>query len=146
MSYGLLLALHLLAATAFIGTVFFEVVILAGVRKHVSEEAMHAVERAIGDRATAIMPWVLLTLYAAGIGLAWQHRAALSQPMSSSFALLLSVKIALALNVFGHFVAAMVWRRRGALRGRRSRRLHLSVFCHLLAVALLAKVMFYWRW
>lgn len=34
MSYPLLLALHLLAAIAFIGTVFFEIVILEGIRKH----------------------------------------------------------------------------------------------------------------
>ena len=98
MSYGLLLALHLLAAIAFAGTVFFEVVMLEGVRKHLPQEAMRAVERAVGNRATAVMPWVLLTLYVAGIGLAWQHRAALLQPLASSFGLLLALKIALALT------------------------------------------------
>lgn len=146
MSYGLLLALHLLAAIAFAGTVFFEVVMLEGVRKHLPQEAMRAVERAVGNSATAVMPWVLLTLYVAGIGLAWQHRAALLQPLASSFGLLLALKIALALSVFGHFVTAMVWRRRGVLGGGRSRRLHLSVFCHVLAIVLLAKAMFYLQW
>lgn len=143
MSYGLLLVLHLLAAIAFVGTVFFEVVMLEGVRKHLPHELMREVERAIGNRAVAIMPWVLLTLYAAGIGLAWQHRAVLTQPLASSFGLLLSIKIILALSVFGHFATAMVWRRRGLLRGQRSRRLHLSVFCHVLAIVVLAKAMFY---
>lgn len=146
MNYGLLLALHLLAAIAFVGTVFFEVVMLEGVRRHLPKETMQAVERAIGNRATAIMPWVLLTLYAAGIGLAWQHRAALAQPLASSFGLLLAIKIVLALSVFGHFATAMLWRRRGALGGQRSRRLHLSVFCHVLAIVLLAKAMFYLQW
>ena len=146
MSYALLLILHLLAAIAFVGTVFFEVVMLEGVRKRLPQESMRAVERAIGDQATAVMPWVLLTLYAAGIGLAWQHRAALAQPLASSFGLLLMLKIALALSVFGHFATAMVWRRRGVLGGRRSRRLHLSVFCHVLAIVLLAKAMFYVQW
>ena len=146
MSYGVLLILHLLAAIAFAGTVFFEVVMLEGVRKHVPQETMRAVERAIGNRATAVMPWVLLTLYAAGIGLAWQHRAALAQPMASSFGLLLTLKIALALSVFVHFATAMVWRRRGVLSGRRSRRLHLSVFCHVFLIVLLAKTMFYLQW
>ena len=75
MSYGVLLILHLLAAIAFAGTVFFEVVMLEGVRKHVPQETMRAVERAIGNRATAVMPWVLLMLYVAGIGLAWQPDA-----------------------------------------------------------------------
>lgn len=146
MSYGVLLILHLLAAIAFVGTVFFEVVMLEGVRKRLPQETMRAVERAIGNQATAVMPWVLLTLYAAGIGLAWQHRAALAQPLASSFGLLLMLKIALALSVFGHFAVAMVWRRRAVLGGRRSRRLHLSVFCHVLAIVLLAKAMFYVQW
>lgn len=146
MSYGLLLTLHLLAAIAFVGTVFFEVVMLEGVRKHLPHETMCAVERAIGNRATAVMPWVLLLLFAAGIGLAWQHRATLAQPLASSFGLLLMLKIALALSVFGHFSAAMFWRRRGVLGGRRSHRLHLSVFCHVLAIVLLAKAMFYVQW
>jgi hypothetical protein len=145
-SYGVLLILHLLAAIAFVGTVFFEVVMLEGVRKRLPQETMRAVERAIGNQATAVMPWVLLTLYAAGIGLAWQHRAALAQPLASSFGLLLMLKIALALSVFGHFAVAMVWRRRAVLGGRRSRRLHLSVFCHVLAIVLLAKAMFYVQW
>ena len=143
MAYPLLLVLHLLAAIAFAGTVFFEVVMLEGVRRHLPADTMRAVERAIGDRATAVMPWVLLTLYAAGIGLAWQHRAALAQPLASTFGLLLTLKILLALSVFGHFATAMAWRRRGTLGGRRSRRLHLSVFCHVLAIVLLAKLMWY---
>ncbi|MFO6419128.1 CopD family copper resistance protein [Hylemonella sp. W303a] len=146
MNYGVLLALHLLAAMAFAGTVFFEVVMLEGVRKKLTHETMRALEHAIGNRATAVMPWVLLTLYATGVGLAWQHRAALSQAMNSSFGLLLSLKIALALSVFGHFVTAMVWRWHGVLSGRRSRRLHLSVFYHVLVIVLLAKAMFHLRW
>ena len=143
MSYGLLLTLHLLAAVAFAGTVFFEVVMLDGVRHHLPPDTMRAVERAIGNRAVRVMPWVLLTLYAAGIGLAWQHRAVLLQPLASGFGLLLVLKIVLALSVFAHFATAMWWRRRGLLDGRRSRRLHLSVFGHVLAIVLLAKAMFY---
>ena len=143
MSYGLLLTLHLLAAIAFAGTVFFEVVMLGGVRQQLPPETMRSVERAIGHRAVRVMPWVLAALYLAGIGLAWQHRAALARPLGSGFALLLTLKIALAISVFGHFATAMVWRRRGVLNGRRSRRLHLSVFCHVLAIIVLAKAMFY---
>ncbi|CPM68351.1 Uncharacterized protein conserved in bacteria [Bordetella pertussis] len=143
MTYPILLALHLLAAFVFIGTVFFEVLILESVRRQVPRKAMNAVERGIGNRARAIMPWVLLALFGAGIGMAWQHRGALEQPLASSFGLLLSLKIVLALSVLGHFAAAMRWRRRGQLRGRRSRRLHLSVFCHVVAIVLLAKGMYY---
>lgn len=143
MSYGWLLILHLLAAIAFAGTVFFEVVMLDGVRKHLPAPMMRELETAIGNRAVRVMPWVLLTLYGAGIALAWQHRDALAQPLASHFSLLMGLKILLAISVFGHFATAMVWRRRGALNGRRSRRLHLSVFCHVLTIIVLAKAMFY---
>lgn len=146
MSYGLILTVHLLAAVAFAGTVFFEVVMLEGVRRHVPHDAMRALERAIGNRATRVMPWVLLALYAAGIAMAWQHREALAHPLSSSFALLLTLKIVLALSVLGHFATAMRWRLAGKLNGQRSRRLHLSVFCQVLAIVLLAKAMFYLQW
>ncbi len=37
--------------------------------------AASPVEQALGTRATAVMPWVLLVLYFAGAGLAWQHHA-----------------------------------------------------------------------
>lgn len=141
MSYGLVLVLHLVAAIAFAGTVFFEVVMLQGVRRQVPPEALREVERAIGHRAVRIMPWVLATLYGAGITLAWFHRAALANPLASPFALLLTIKIVLAISVFAHFATAMTWRVRGTMTGRRSRRLHVSIFVHVLAIVLLAKVM-----
>ncbi|MDR0213385.1 MAG: hypothetical protein LBJ15_05185 [Comamonas sp.] len=146
MSYGLLITVHLLAAVAFAGTVFFEVVLLGGVHGKVAVQHMRPVEQALGTRATAVMPWVLLALYSAGAGLAWQHRALLAHPLASSMGLLMAIKIALALSVLLHFFTAMWWRRKGQLNGRRSHRLHLSVFCHVLAIVLLAKAMFYLHW
>ena len=146
MSYGLLLTLHLLAAVAFAGTVFFEVVLLGGIHGRVLPENLRPVEQALATRATQVMPWVLLVLFSAGLSLAWQHRAVLAHPLASSTGLLMTLKIALALSVFAHFATAMVWRRRGALNGRRSNRLHLSVFCHVLLIIVLAKAMFFVRW
>ncbi len=146
MTYPSLLVLHLLAAIAVIGTVFFEVVMLEGVRRHLPHETMREVELAIGRRARAIIPWVLLVLYGAGIGLAWQHRAVLANPLSSGFGLLLTLKIVLAVSVFAHFATAMVLLRTKRMRSRLSRRLHLSIFVHVLAIVLLAKAMFYVTW
>jgi hypothetical protein len=146
MPYGVLITVHLLAAIAFAGTVFFEVVILGGIERKLPARTMLPVEQALGTRAVAVMPWVLLLLYAAGLAMAWQHRALLAQPLASSLGLLLSIKMLLAFSVFGHFVAAMLWRRRGRLHARRSRRLHLSIFCHVLTIAVLAKAMFYVSW
>jgi len=143
MSYPLLLIVHLFAAIMFVGTVFFEVIMLEGVRKHVPKEVMRSMEAAIGKRARAIMPWVLLLLFGAGFGMAWFHRAALSAPLASNFGLLLSIKILLALSVFGHFLTAMVLHRLGRLRSRASQRIHISVFIHVVLIVLLAKLMFY---
>ncbi len=146
MSYPVLLVLHLFAALIFIGTVFFEVLILQNVRKNLARETMRELESAIGNRARALMPWVLLVLYGAGLAMAWQHRALLEHPFSNSFGLLLSLKILLAISVFAHFATAMTWHRRGLLKGRRSRLLHLSVFAHVVLIVVLAKAMFYLHW
>ncbi len=143
MSYPLLVIIHLFAAIMFVGTVFFEVIMLEGIRRHVPKEAMRAVEGAIGTRARTIMPWVLLLLFGAGFSLSWFHRAALAAPLDSGFGLLLSIKILLALSVFGHFVTAMILHRLGRLRSRESLRIHVSVFIHVVLIVLLAKLMFY---
>lgn len=143
MSHSLLLTLHLLAAIAFSGAVFFEVMVLEGARSALPRALQSDIQRAIGNRAVRVMPWVLLVLYSAGLGMAWQYRALLSHPLATAFSLLLSIKIALAFSVLGHFTMAMLWRRRGILGGRRSRRLHLSVFVHVLAIVILAKALYY---
>lgn len=145
MSYGVLVTLHLIAAIAFAGTVFFEVVMLEGIRRHVPKAAMLHVEKAIGNRAVRIMPFVLLTLYAAGISMAVMHyREALANPLANHFSLLLTIKIGLATSVIGHFFTAMFFRYKGLLNGKRSKIIHISVFCHVLAIVVLAKAMFYW--
>lgn len=143
MPYPLLLIVHLFAALLFVGTVFFEVLMLEGIRKHVPKEAMRSVEAALGQRARAIMPWVLLLLFGAGFGLAWYHRMALANPFSSHFGMLLALKILLGLSVFGHFLTAMALHRLGRLRSRASQRIHISVFIHVVLIVLLAKSMFY---
>ncbi len=141
MTYLALLLAHLLAALFFIGTVFFEVLMLSPIGRRVPKEAMRAVEQELGRRARRIMPWVLLVLYGAGLGLAWQHRALFE--VGGGPAWLLGAKIVLALSVFGHFITVMVLSRRGAMTGRRSRLIHRSVFVHVLLIVVLAKSLFY---
>ncbi|MBB5215844.1 CopD family copper resistance protein [Parapusillimonas granuli] len=143
MDYSVLITLHLFAAFIFVGTVFFEVLILEGIRKDVQHDAMKSVERAIGRRARRIMPWVLLVLYGAGISMAWHYRMVLAHPFESSFALMLSLKILLALSVLGHFITAMVWGTRHKLNARRVKFIHISVFSHMIAIIILAKAMLY---
>ncbi len=146
MSHFVLVTLHLFAAILFVGTVFFEVLILEGVRKPVGRETMRVVEAAIGKRARRLMPFVIVVLYGAGIGMAWGYRDALAHPFDSSFATLLSIKIVLALSVLVHFITAVTLASRGKLRSRQSRFIHLSVFCHVVLIVFLAKAMFYLTW
>lgn len=143
MSYSVLITLHLFAAFMFVGTVFFEVLMLEGIRKHVPHEAMRQVEGAIGRRARRIMPWVLLVLYSAGIGMAWHYRLVLAHPLQSTFATLLTLKIILALSVLGHFITAMVMGTKGLLKTRHVQRIHISVFLHMVGIIVLAKAMLY---
>lgn len=144
--YSILLLLHLFAALLFVGTVFFEVLILDRVRKSVPRNAMHMVEAGIVQRARRLMPWVLAVLYGSGLGMAWHYRAALAHPFSSPFAMMLTAKIVLALGVAAHFGVAMVLLRRKHLQGSLSRRLHLSLFWHMVGIVLLAKAMFHLGW
>lgn len=145
-SYAILHVLHLFCALLFVGTVFFEVLILESVRRHLPRNVMHQVEAGIGRRARQLMPWVLALLYGSGIGMAWRYRDVLAHPLESSFGLMLTIKIVLALSVFGHFLAAMTLRGRGRLLPSISRRLHISLFWHMAGIVLLAKLMFHLSW
>jgi hypothetical protein len=146
MGYFTLVTLHLFAAIMFVGTVFFEVLILEGIRKPVGRDVMRSVETAIGQRARRLMPFVMLVLYGAGISMAWQYRDALTHPFDSSFATLLWVKIVLALSVLAHFITAVTLSAQGKLKSRHFKLIHLSVFCHVVLIVFLAKAMFYITW
>ncbi|WP_281686972.1 CopD family copper resistance protein [Pseudomonas citronellolis] len=147
MIYPILLTLHLFAALMFVGTVFFEVLILESVRKHVPAAVMRQVEQGIGKRARRLMPWVLLMLFGAGLGMVWtRYLPLLADPLASSFGTLLSLKILLALSVLGHFFSAMFLLHSGRMNSTYFRRIHLSVFSHMVGIVLLAKGMFYLSW
>lgn len=146
MSYPILLITHLLAAFVFIGTVFFEIIFLSKIHHRLPRETMRLIEKEIGIRARQVIPWVLLVLFGAGISMAWFHREALAHPFSSAFATLLSLKILLAISVFGHFISVMILRKMGKLTGKLSHHIHISVFCHVIAIVILAKAMYYLSW
>lgn len=143
MSYFVLNIIHLLAAIMFVGAVFFEVLILEAIGKSIDRRTMRLLESAVGQRARRVMPIVILMLYLAGIGMAWQYRVALSHPLTSSFAALLWVKIVLAISVLTHFITAVMLGAQGKLRSRHVRFIHMSVFCHVVLIVILAKAMFY---
>jgi hypothetical protein len=147
MSYPLMLILHLLAAIFFIGTVMFEMLVLhralAAVRGLSGAEVVKPLQHQITQRVQRLMPWVLLILYGAGIGLAWHYRSVLENPLGSSLGKMLSLKMILAVSVLVHFLRAVSWIRSGSMTARRARIIHVSVFLHMLAIVVLAKGMFY---
>jgi hypothetical protein len=146
MSYSLLHTLHLLGAIAFIGTLFFEVIILAKVKPQLAPGAVLELEQALGKRTRTVLHWVVLLVYGAGLGLAWYHRQALSDPFASSFATLLSLKIVLAVSVFLSFGLVAMLLRSGRMSPSLYRKLHWAVLAQMLGIVLLAKGMFYIQW
>ncbi|AZD67668.1 hypothetical protein SAMN04489802_2744 [Pseudomonas chlororaphis] len=147
MIYPLLLSLHLFAALVFIGTVFFEVLFLEHIRKQLPAKLMVLLEQGIAQRARQLMPWVLLALFGAGLGMVWvRYLPVLAAPLASSFGTLLLLKVVLAASVLGHFLVAMLLFRSGRMNARYSRFIHHSLFGHMLLIALLAKAMFYLNW
>lgn len=146
MTYALLHIVHLLAAIMFIGAVFFEVLVLARITPKVSTESLTEMQRAIGERLRVVLHWVVLFVYGAGIGLAWQHRSALAAPWSSSFGTLLMVKILLAIGVFLSFGLVAILLRSGKMTAARRHAIHWAIFAQMLAIVVLAKGMFYFHW
>ena len=147
MPYLLFLLAHLFAALIFIGTVFFEVLILARLHHQLPARVMVLVEQGVGQRARVMMPWVLLVLFGAGLGMVWlRYLPVLTAPFASSFGTLLTVKLTLAASVLLHFLLTMLRMRLGRVGPRYLRFVHLSLFAHMVAIVVLAKGMYYLTW
>ena len=145
MIYALLQVTHLLAAIAFIGTLFFEVVIWHHARQQLTDASQTTADRAIAVRSRKVLHGVVVLLYGAGIGLAWQYRALLSQPLASSFGLLLSLKILLALSIIGHYLLLAYWLKSTQLSTSRANWIRRSILGHMVLIVILAKSMFHWH-
>jgi hypothetical protein len=143
--YPFLLVTHLLAAIAFIGTLFFEVFIWHSARQQLADAAQSTADQAIAVRSRKVLHGVVLLLYGAGIALAWQHRGVLSQPLASSFGTLLSLKIVLALSIIGHYLLLAYWLKSARLTTVRASWIRRSILGHMLLIVILAKAMFYWH-
>ncbi|WP_095143410.1 MULTISPECIES: CopD family copper resistance protein [unclassified Pseudomonas] len=145
MIYPFLLVTHLLAAIGFIGTLFFEVYIWHSARRQLAADARATADQAIAVRSRKVLHGVVLVLYGAGLGLAWQHRSVLSHPLDSRFASLLSLKIVLALSIVGHYLLLAYWLHHARLTEARASWIRRSILGHMLLIVILAKAMFYWH-
>ncbi|WP_338476940.1 hypothetical protein [Pseudomonas khavaziana] len=145
MIYPFLLVIHLLAAIAFIGTLFFEVVIWHHARQQLPDAPRSTADQAIALRSRKVLHGVVVLLYGAGISLAWQYRGALSQPPASSLGVLLSLKILLALSIIGHYLLLAYWLKNARLSAQRAGWIRRSILGHMVLIVILAKAMFYWH-
>lgn len=146
MLYPIALIIHLFCATAFIGVVFFEVFILEGMRQHITENTMVELETGLVKRARQIMPYVVGNLFLSGGYLGYTQFQGMGALWQDSFSILLSIKIALALSVLGHFVWALTNAKNGCMNSKKFQLTHVSVFTHMVLIVILAKGMFYFTW
>lgn len=142
MLYLLLKTLHLLMAIAFIGTLFFQVFILTPVARQLPENVRQPVSSLFGQQARRVIHWIALLLYGAGVALVWPYRHALVDPLASTFAFLLSLKVTLALLIIGHYATLIVLRKNDRVTERGMRLLNISLLVHAVALVFCAKAMF----
>lgn len=140
--------IHVYCAIAFVGGVFFEMLVLSVLHTgRVSREARREVEKAMSYRAVRVMPFVVALLFASGIVMVLnRYMPLLSQPFATSFGTMLALKILLAASVLVHFAIAVVKMAKSTLTVGWSKYIHAVVFSHMLLIVFLAKAMFYFTW
>lgn len=139
--YPVLLLLHLSCAIVFVGAVVFEVLILDALHRSFDHATMERIEQAVMARARRVMPWVVGTLYASGVGL-FTVRCAGFSCLGTHFGWLLLTKVALALGVLTIFVLTLRARRE-QLDPCRFRHTHRIILALMVGIVFLAKGMFY---
>ena len=146
--YAIAHIIHLYCAIAFVGGVFFEMLVLSVMHTgRVSRESRREVERAMSYRAVRVMPPVVITLFISGIVMVFnRYLPFLSQPFATSLGTLLTLKILLAVSVLVHFAIAVVKMARRTLTVGWSKYIHAVVFSHMLFIVFFAKAMFYLSW
>ena len=142
MTYLLIKTLHLLAAIAFIGTLFFQVLILAPAAQRLDPSVRGLLSPVLGQQARHVIHVVAIVLYGAGLMLAWPYRSLLANPLSSTFGTLLSLKILLALMIIGHYAALIFLRRSQRVTERVMYLLNVSLLLHAVLLVICAKSMF----
>lgn len=147
-TYAIAHIVHVFCAIAFVGGVFFEMLVLSVLHtQRVSREARREVERAMSHRAVRVMPWVVLVLFVSGLVMVSERYLPIfHDPFASSFGTMLFLKVLLAFSVLIHFAVAVVKMARHTLTVGWSKYIHVVVFSHMVLIVFFAKAMFYWVW
>ncbi|PKF72110.1 hypothetical protein CW360_04755 [Pseudomonas fluvialis] len=142
MLFWLIKSVHLLAAIAFFGTLFYQLLIMPAALRGLSDTQRQAAELALAARTRQLLHWVVGLLYGAGFYLAWHYRSLLGAAPEVLAGLLLWLKIGLALSIVVHYGALAWLRRSGQMTARREARLLYAVLAQMVLIVLLAKGLF----
>ena len=77
MLFWLIKSVHLLAAIAFFGTLFYQLLIMPAALRGLSDTQRQTAELALAARTRQLLHWVVGLLYGAGFYLAWHYRSLL---------------------------------------------------------------------
>ena len=141
--YLIIQILHLLSAVTFGGVVIFEVLILESLHGRLSKQVMMEIESGIIRRARKFMPAVIVVLYSTGILLLRAHFPDMSTMPEAGFGRLLIVKVAMAAVGLVCFISAMTLHVLNRMNPAVFKVIHLLVFSCVIAIVVLAKMMFY---
>ena len=142
--YPLILLLHLSCAIMFVGAVCFEVLVLESFHRQFDHALMEKIEQAVMARVRRFMPAVVALLFLSGLAL-FDIRCnglACIQPRFG-WGWLLLLKATLAFGVLGVFVGAIRAGLKGTMDPCRFRHTHRIVLGLMIAIVILAKLMFY---
>ena len=139
--YPLILLLHLSCAIVFVGAVAFEVLVLESFHQKFDHALMERFEAALMARVRRFMPVVVGLLFLSGFAL-FDIRCNGFSCIGTRFGWLLSLKVALAFAVLAVFVGAIRAGLNGTMDPCRFRHTHRIVLGLMIAIVILAKLMF----
>ncbi|RDU71534.1 hypothetical protein CQA57_07710 [Helicobacter anseris] len=135
--YSIFLVIHLFCAIAFVGYLFFDVVILNIAKRKINN--FESFQNGISKVVTKIMPFIVLMLFISGGAMAGKY---FTSPIDSTFQLLLLVKIILAFCIFALVVFSLSFYYIVKKPNPIGKFIHPIVFALCIIIVLLAKLMF----
>lgn len=135
--YSIFLIIHLFCAIAFVGYLFFDVVILNIAKRKINN--FESFQNSISKVVTKIMPFIVLMLFISGGAMAGKY---FTSPIDSIFQLLLLVKIILAFCIFALVVFSLSFYYIVKKPNPIGKFIHPIVFTLCIIIVLLAKLMF----
>lgn len=135
---------HLFCAIIFIGYLFFDVIVMRFVSKHLDKDTFNRVSTSIEGRITKFMPFVVLTLFLSGGMMASSYIGLEAGFFTTTFQKIFMIKILLASCIFALVIMSLSFHfilKKPNPIGKYIG-IHTLVFTIGVGVTLLAKIMF----